>query len=347
MPPSIQQRLLRWYDAERRDLPWRRTRDPYAIWVSEIMLQQTQVASVIPYYERWMTRFPDVETLAKADIQEVLSVWQGLGYYRRCRHLHAGAAQVSANGLPKTCAEWKEVPGIGRYTAAAISSIAFGEATALVDGNVERVYSRLTGDSSVGERLHNAAWKWAAEAVLPDRPGDWNQALMELGACICKPANPICAGCPLRTECVARKQGVQGELPKRVAKPQEIKLDEIVWIPYYRGEFGVQQIPKGEWWHGMWEFPRTTSEGANSTLLLRVGAGRLEHAGALTYHVTHHRIRLAAFVHHGNRKSKSLRWLSGPELASLPMPSPQRKALKLAMARLAAPVLVSEKAGSR
>lgn len=344
MSAKLHSSLLSWYDAEKRDLPWRHTQDPYAIWVSEIMLQQTQVATVLPYFAKWMEKFPTLEALAIADEQEVLSVWQGLGYYRRCRMLQDGARYVAANGLPSCVSEWMKVPGVGRYTAGAICSIALGQRAALVDGNVERVYARLTNDHSSGKDLQSAAWQWAEKSLSRDRPGDWNQALMELGACVCKPTNPECERCPLSSSCLARKKGVQESLPIKTAKVQQVSREEILWIPYHQGAFGLRQIPNGEWWQGMWEFPRQSSDGAKTNLENIVGQGRLEYAGVLTYRVTHHKIRLATYLCHTTTKSGALTWVQEAELSTRPLPSPQRKALKLALDRLSAPSLVPEEA---
>lgn len=194
-------RLLDWYDCNRRDLPWRRTADPYRVWISEIMLQQTRVGAVLDHYARFLRRFPTVKKLAAATESQVLALWSGLGYYRRARLLHA-AARVIVNQpqeqLPRTAEGWRELPGIGRYTAAAIASIAFGEAAAVVDGNVERVLRRLAGTSKT------AAWDVAEELLSPARPGDFNQAMMELGATVCLPANPKCGECPWHKFCASR-----------------------------------------------------------------------------------------------------------------------------------------------
>ena len=195
--------LLEWYDRNRRDLPWRRTKDPYAIWVSEIMLQQTRVAAVIERYNSFMAKFPTVKALAQASEQDVLAQWSGLGYYRRARMLQKAAQVVSANHkgqLPTTAAELRKLAGIGAYTAAAIASIAYGEHIAVVDGNVERVLSRLRGWESEDSREQGAIRRkvdtLAAELVDADRPGDFNQAVMELGATVCTPRNPQCLACP-------------------------------------------------------------------------------------------------------------------------------------------------------
>jgi len=320
--------LLAWYDAHRRDLPWRRTSDPYAVWVSEIMLQQTQVATVIPYWERWMARFPTPSVLASADEQDVLSVWQGLGYYRRCRLLQEGARWVAVHGTPSSVAEWRAVPGIGPYTAGAIASISQGLPAPLVDGNVERVYARLTGDSSSGPALNKAAWKWAERELFRARPGDWNQALMELGATVCRPVDPLCSSCPLANRCVARQTWRVNELPSRVAAKATVPLHQSVWVPVFDGRLGVRQISVGQWWEGMWEFPRADSEESLASLL---GDGWRESLGHIRHSVTHHRIRLDVSLVRVETQVAGLRWLIPLELEALPMPSPQRRIVKLAL----------------
>ncbi|MEA2553991.1 MAG: A/G-specific adenine glycosylase [Fimbriimonadaceae bacterium] len=325
--------LLNWYDAKKRDLPWRRTNDPYAIWVSEIMLQQTQVATVLPYYARWMERFPTAESLSQADDQDTLSYWQGLGYYRRCRLLLAGVRHVRKHGMPSTEADWRKVPGVGRYTAGALASIANGQPAPVVDGNVERVFARYTGSELSDKELTSACWKWAADVLHQDRPGDWNQALMELGATICKPAKPDCEKCPLRDACIAKRDGLQASLPKPKQRPIVVRLEESVWIPYHQGRFGLRQIPEGRWWHGMWEFPKD---------LEGLAGGETQHAGLVKYQVTNHRIHMNAYLHRSAVPTSSLKWADEKELAKLPIPAPQRRALALAKARLAAPSLFIE-----
>lgn len=329
--------LLRWYDANRRDLPWRQTKDPYAIWVSEVMLQQTQVATVIPFWERWLKRFPTAEALASADEQDALAMWQGLGYYRRCRFLLQGAKWVAEHGLPTNAEEWQAVPGVGRYTAGAIASIAQGDPAPLVDGNVERVYARLTGDDASGPRLTKNAWDWAEQVLYRDRPGDWNQALMELGATICKPVSPLCAQCPLAERCVARLSWRVDELPTRAESRKTVHLRNTVWAPVFEGKLGVRQIPEGLWWQGMWEFPRADDSGdfENEELRTLIGPGWARQVGHVRHTVTHHRIAIDVSLVTVESPSPALRWLPPRELVEIPMPAPQRKILKMVLDVLA------------
>src|ERR1035441_8756365 len=205
----VRGRLLEWYERCRRDLPWRRSLNPYSIWVSEIMLQQTRVAVVVERYQAFMARFPTLLSLALATEQEVLAAWSGLGYYRRARMLHKAALFVADHcqgNLPRTAAELRLLPGIGAYTAAAVASIAYGERVAVVDGNVERVLCRMEGwkagsRAGDGAQVRRKIEALAAELVCPERPGDWNQALMELGATLCLPRNPQCLVCPVAGDC--------------------------------------------------------------------------------------------------------------------------------------------------
>ena len=325
--------LLAWYDAHRRDLPWRRTRDPYAIWASEIMAQQTQVGTVVPYWERWLARFPTVESLAAADEADVLSQWQGLGYYRRARLFLAGARWVAANGMPRTATGWREVPGVGPYTAGAIASIAFGDPAPLVDGNVERVYARLTDDPSADAALHRNAWRWATASLHAPRPGDWNQALMELGATVCAPKSPACERCPLRGSCLAFERGTQALRPTPAKRKATVDLRHAVWVPEFEGGYGMRQIPAGEWWEGMWEFPRAPLA-QEASLERIVGDGWRQEAGVVRHGVTHHRIEIRVTLVRCEARSPDLEWFGEEELAALPIPTPQRRALARAKAVL-------------
>lgn len=307
--------LLNWFDANQREMPWRNTRDPYAIWVSEIMAQQTQIVTVIPFWIRWMERFPSVRDLGQAEEHEVLSLWQGLGYYRRARLLHAGAKFVLSNGMPSCAKEWEKVPGVGRYTAGAIASIAFGESVPVVDGNVERVFARLTACALSERELTQAAWKWAQESVPIQRAGDWNQALMELGATICTPKMPACQVCPVAADCVALKQSLVQSLP--LPKKRKVNV-ELNWnIIFYRFEhqIGMLQAEKGDWWEGM--YIPVKSENISEC----------EYVGRLQTTVTHHKITLNVYL--GESNPVGLRWMSEAEILEAQIPAPFRRALKM------------------
>lgn len=285
------------------------------------MLQQTQVATVIPYWKHWMARFPSVESLALADEQDVLSHWQGLGYYRRGRLLMAGAEWVLTHGLPTTSSGWLAVPGVGRYTAGAIASIAQGLPAALVDGNVERVFARLTGCASSGPRLTKAAWTWAEANLERERPGDWNQALMELGATVCRPQNPDCASCPVKESCAALADGDPTRFPIRLAKRATDAMSfHVLVLVSQEGRFGVRQISTGKWWEGMWEFPRESSPDA-----LLGWEGKRTKLPTVRHRVTHHRITLHVERADLEVEPSGLTWLTADEMEKLPMPAPQRK----------------------
>jgi A/G-specific adenine glycosylase len=265
---NFRRHLLAWYDHHRRDLPWRTSRDPYRVWLSEIMLQQTRVAAVIEHYQEFLRRFPTVEKLAAARESSVLAAWSGLGYYRRARMLHAAAKVIvreRGGKFPTTEQELRTLPGIGRYTAAAIASIAFGEPTAVVDGNVERVLQRLSGKRMAGEAL----WTAAGNLLDAKRPGDFNQAMMELGAVVCTPRDPACPTCPVVQFCTMR-----GEFAaKEKAAPQ--KKREIHYVLDHHIEdhrnagrrnvevFLVQRARDASLMPGMWELPKIT--GTNGT----------------------------------------------------------------------------------
>jgi A/G-specific adenine glycosylase len=261
---KFQSSLLAWYDAHARDLPWRASRDPYRVWLSEIMLQQTRVAAVIEHYHEFLRRFPNVKTLAAAREARVLAAWSGLGYYRRARMLHAAAKIIvreHGGKFPATEPGLRTLPGIGRYTAAAIASIAFGEPVAVVDGNVERVLQRISGERLSGEEL----WVGAKNLLDPKRPGDFNQAMMELGATVCTPRSPACLTCPVIELCATR-----GELAA-LAKPTPQKKREIHYVLSYRNGNGhgrevflIQRLPAASLMAGMWELPEIVGTNGSS-----------------------------------------------------------------------------------
>ena len=252
--------LLRWYDANRRDLPWRRSRDPYAIWISETMLQQTRVETVIPYWDRFLEAFPDVASLAHADLDDIYAAWTGLGYYSRARNLkHAAETIVAehAGQLPDTADGLRELKGIGRYTAGAVASIAFDREEPLVDGNVVRVFTRLLGirEESSAKMVVESIWSAASELVPGPRPGDLNQALMELGATVCTPKDPQCSACPICNQCDARARGDAESLPIKKSKQRPKPMRAVAaWI--VRGEkiLAVRR-PEVGLLAGLWELP--------------------------------------------------------------------------------------------
>jgi A/G-specific adenine glycosylase len=293
------------YQRDRRDLPWRRTRDPYAIWVSEIMLQQTRVATVIPYWEKWMAKFPTVTALAAAPLDDVLAAWAGLGYYSRARNLHAGAQAVTASfagALPRRASELREVPGIGPYTAGAIASIAYGERAPLVDGNVARVLARVFAmpddiKSTAGQRT---LWQRAGELMTAlaaaHAPGDLNQGLMELGATLCSPTSPRCLLCPLAAHCEAARTGRQDELPVVAARKKESELPILaraaLWMADGDQVVLARRAPEGLF-GGLWELPQ-----ADDRLDIAKALGVTAESTAVAYHdqtLSHRRLRIAVF----------------------------------------------------
>jgi A/G-specific adenine glycosylase len=249
--------LVDWYRRGHRDLPWRRVRDPYAIWVSEIMLQQTRVDTVKPYFARWMARFPTVNELARAPLDDVLSLWAGLGYYARARNLHAAAHEISAEyggRFPDEPDQVRALPGIGRYTAGAILSIAFGQKAPILDGNVARVLSRVYLVDDPGKR-DEKLWSLAEQLLPAEAPGDFNQALMELGATVCTPRAPSCLACPLRKYCAAQQKGLQESIPP-VKKKSPTRAVEQVTVLVGRGnKLLLLRRPPSGLWGGLWEPP--------------------------------------------------------------------------------------------
>ncbi|MGH7589509.1 MAG: A/G-specific adenine glycosylase [Gemmatimonadota bacterium] len=253
---ALRRRLLDHYDLHRRELPWRHERDPYRIWVSEVILQQTRVETAIPFYHRWVERFPTLEALAEADREEVMAAWSGLGYYRRARHLHEAARVVRdrmAGELPREARDLTALPGIGPYTAGAVASIAFGRREPAVDGNARRVLSRLFDlDRASAAELDGVA----RPLVPPDRPGDFNQALMELGATVCRPRAPECARCPLEELCLARRRGTVDRRP-RPRRREEVPVFVVgtAVLSSLEGRVLLARRPEEGLLGGTWEFP--------------------------------------------------------------------------------------------
>jgi A/G-specific adenine glycosylase len=306
---ELRKRLLVWFDRHKRDLPWRRDRDPYRVWLSEIMLQQTRVAAVVDHYERLLRRFPSIEKLARAREASVLAAWSGLGYYRRARMMHAAAKKVVADGsFPVTAAELRELPGIGRYTAAAIASIAFDEPVAVVDGNVERVLQRLLGKRIAGEAL----WGAAQEMLSPERPGDFNQAMMELGATVCLPRQPKCSVCPVSGMCATR-----GESPIRALAARQKKREINYALDRRNGSvFLVKRPVTASLMPGMWELPEIATAKAKAQPCLT-----LRHS--IT--VTDYRVGVMERVAPGEVAG---RWVVESRISKLPLTGLARKILR-------------------
>jgi len=303
-------RLLAWYDGHARDLPWRKSRDPYRVWLSEIMLQQTRVAAVLEHYRVFLKKFPTVEKLAAAREATVLALWSGLGYYRRARMLHAAAKKVTrehGGRFPETSLSLHQLPGIGRYTAAAIASIAFGEPVAAVDGNAERVLSRLFG----GHHDERATWENAQDLLDRERPGDANQAMMELGATVCLPREPKCLLCPVSELCATR-----GDLPRISKAPPQTKRVIHFGLARRSGEVFLQQrSSKESLMPGMWELPPLTGDQHGQALF------SLRHSITITDYSV--RVTELAFPdeHAGN-------WIASSRLPALPLTGLARKILR-------------------
>ena len=256
----IQATLAKWYQQEKRDLPWRDTHDPYCILVSEFMLQQTQVKTVVPYYRRWIKSFPTAETLARARETSILKHWEGLGYYSRARNLHRSAKIIVKefqSHVPDTWDEILKLPGVGRYTAGAVLSIAFNQSVPVLDGNVKRVLSRLfcIKENGATPASENRLWQVAGKLVPSKTPGDFNQALMELGATVCLPQKPLCLLCPLNFVCRAKLKGVQEKFPPAKIRPAAKKIEVSAAVIRRNGKTYIQQRPQKGLMGGLWEFP--------------------------------------------------------------------------------------------
>lgn len=351
---SVRRGLLRWFRAHSRPLPWRRDRDPYRIWVAEVMLQQTQVAAVIPYYQRFLERFPDLSALARADKAEVLRCWEGLGYYRRARHLHAAARHLverNQGRVPSDAESFAALPGVGRYTTGAVLSQAFNRRLPVVDGNVERVLARLFLCEAAPGTPGREAWLWqTAESLLPNRNvGDFNQALMELGQRVCTPRQPACLLCPLQRSCAARIAGLAERLPApKPTKKLEFVREVAILLRRKDCWLVVRRPDQASRWAGLWEFPhasmaaREAEAEAASRVLAELTGLKLKAAAplaTLTHGVTRYRIQMHAMeaVHAGGRWRSSFyaerRWLRPSEFGTLPFSRPQRRLAQALLGR--------------
>jgi A/G-specific adenine glycosylase len=305
----LRKSLLRWYDENQRDLPWRNVADPYAVWISEVMLQQTQVQTVIPYYLKFLKAFPNIAALANADTDLVLRLWAGLGYYSRARNLQAAARIIVerfGGAFPRDYADILALPGIGRYTAAAVASIAFGQGYAVVDGNVSRVLARLVGISGdpKSSAVQSRFWE-AAQWLLPAaRPGDFNQAVMELGATLCSPRQPQCSRCPWTRQCWARRQGRQELLPEKPRRAQAHKSHQAAVVVHHRGKYLIVRRSSQRLLKDFWEFPsvelghgetarKRAARVASEACGLRIGS--VEPLMKVKHSITTRRIELQVF----------------------------------------------------
>ena len=346
------QLLLRWYAIHRREMPWRGHADPYAVWVSEIMLQQTRVETVRPYFARFLARFPTVEDLARAPTADVLKLWEGLGYYSRARNLQTAAQQLVANQdghLPRTAAALTTLPGIGPYAAAAISSICFGERVPVVDGNVARVFGRYLGwrddFRKLPARQKLADWLQPHLAEIKI-PGDFNQAMMELGALVCLPRTPACAHCPLAATCHACRTGTQADFPFRPVSAATPTRHAIAVVIQRGGRVLLAQRADKGLLGGFWELPggeipRTpTAHAAAAAVKQQTGLtlSGMSDKGMLTHVFSHFRLRLALFTCRQvtgrlqAHPAAKLHWATAADVARLPMATAHRRALRVCAA---------------
>jgi A/G-specific adenine glycosylase len=344
---ALQHALIEWYMANHRDLPWRKTKNPYHIWVSEVMLQQTQVNTVTPYYQNFLRRFPDINHLARANPQHVLKVWEGMGYYARARNLHSAAAIVldrHRGTVPQSWQEFRKLPGVGDYIAAAVLSIAFDLPYPVVDGNVKRVLSRLfVMDAQVNASSSNKIFQLAAADILDrSRPGTFNQAMMELGAMVCKPQNPLCRVCPLQKQCRAFQSNRTSEFPQKLTKSPVPLYRIAVGVVFKKGRMLITQRKDDGLLGGLWEFPggkirdeetpeaaciREIKEEVNLTVGIDAHLCQVKHA------YTHFKILMDVFCcayTSGRVRLKGpvdYRWITLDKLEAYPLPKANHKFL--------------------
>jgi len=323
--PSFSDLLLAWYRQGHRDLPWRRTSDPYRIWVSEIMLQQTRAQSAIPYYERFLERFPTIDALARAREADVLAAWSGLGYYERARNLRRAALAITAAGaFPRDYDAIRELPGVGDYTAAAIASIAFGLPHVVVDGNVLRVVARVENDAAeIGSARTRQSFREIAQQWLDTRePGTFNQALMELGATVCLPKNPLCLLCPVASVCAALANGTAEQLPVKLRRVDPIAIEEMLLVVRKgRSILLRQREPDARRMAGFWELP-TPEQLPHARIGRRLGVFR--------HTITHHHYTFGVAEASVAAARRPFRWHEPRQLDQIPVSTTARKALRIA-----------------
>ena len=360
-PPRLRRlraSLSRWYARHGRDLPWRANRDPYRIWISEAMLQQTTVVAVKPYFERFLARFPTVQALAEAPIDDVLRQWEGLGYYSRARNLHRAAKVISGERegqFPREVAALQELPGVGRYTAGAIASFAFDVRAPIVEANTLRLYSRLLGYEGDPRSREGQALLWEfAEKILPlNAAGAFNHAAMDLGAMICRPTDPDCPNCPLKSCCQAFTEGTQDRIPQRAKRPELTDVVDATVVIRSGDSVLIRQRGEDERWAGLWDFPRVTIDSGEQGALRPDSKEDLERLARSTlgdwvrqnlafalkdwtlvteirHGVTRYRIRLLCFTavvepSRGKKLPAGVRWVTPAELADVPLSMTGRK----------------------
>ncbi len=351
---AVASELSPWFRRRQRELPWRQSADPYRVWLSEIMLQQTQVVTVIPYFERFVARFPTVADLARADEQDVLRLWEGLGYYRRARQLLAAAKVIASEHdgtFPRTLDALLGLPGIGRYTAGAIASIAYDLPAPILEANTVRLLARLAaieGDPTTAE-VQQQLWRLAEDLLPRKRCGEFNQALMELGSLVCTPREPKCGECPLRVLCAAFQQGRQDELPTPKAKQVFENVREAAVIVEHRGRIFLRQCAAGQRWAGLWDFARFAVSAKRGRAFqqeliskVREQAGldveRLEKFTTLKHGVTRFRITLDCYLAQcakPPRLKPDSQWVKPDELVDMPLSTTGRKLARLLLAEKA------------
>ena len=346
---AFQKELLHWYEEDARDLPWRRTKDPYCVYLSEIILQQTRVDQGLPYYNRFLERFPTLQALAIAGEQDVLKAWEGLGYYTRARNMHRAAnivVEEYAGRFPDSPELLRLLPGIGKYTAGAIASIAFGKPVPVLDGNVKRVLARLDAfEASIDLPASDQLLWQRAESLVPVKsPGDYTQAMMELGARICVPKSPMCDACPVRKFCDGHARSLQHELPKRTPKKSVPHQEVVVAAIYQDGRYLIGKRPSEGFLGGLWEFPGgkiNTGENTEAALLrecreelrVKVRVGGL--VAVVKHAYTHFKVTLHVYrctISSGKPKPQfhtALKWVSPEEFDEYAFPKGNHKFLRL------------------
>ena len=339
MPSPFSETLLTWYENHARDLPWRKIRDPYAIWVAEVMLQQTRVDTVLPYYKRWMERFPSIQALATANPDDVLTLWEGLGYYQRAQNLHRAAQIVSTQldgKLPSNGDDLQQLPGIGKYIAAAVAAIAFNQDVIALDGNLRRVISRII-DLEINPRKPQGERRlltWAQDQLPAGQASAFNQAMMDLGALICTPRSPKCLDCPLQDFCLSYANDTQALRPIRSPRPSIPHHEVAAGVLSRDGLILIGRRPEGGLLAGLWEFPGGTKEpGETLTQCLQrewreelgVGVDVGQFIGSFKHAYTHYRVTVSAYHCHLNTgeptalEHSQIEWVNPETLDEYPM----------------------------